>query len=1829
MPYATRFDLTQMSHVDREKPDPISGARSGAVFEIQLPVKPVISLRYVMQKYWVYRICPGIIVYPGPLYLSGEHGFAGVNPDAPKDYLRPSVDPVQQYLDKVADLIDELHRNTEGRELLEQIGRIRPLQPSGLIPPGQTKTILTQEVSTYQGRGNPHWAGFEAADSRTTARAGQAVLVDAAVLMMPQTNAALTSRIAEGNYQRVNSGYVNSYYMAPKEALEGLSRHLTNLRGMAPGSTAVKDEWKAITEIWDPKSAPTERIPRGSVGLIAYNPLLTARGKTVGGPSGMHDIMPLELGLGHELIHALHGLTGCGAGGFRKTVAPYSDSSLMKIYQRLVRPGPDRYFRMSKKEEKTEEIFTGSSIEGRQAALKVLGSRDLVLSTGDRIKVHEEVYSAHRSRMLMQMIAVELRRLNFPDYWLELFQQSSVGGGQVAPGQNSELQLAHHRAAYEQTAWKCEGHLALQTKLQSPCRLTYKFPLTGWVRLDPIIPIGQLSRSHYRLPPGDDGSGQFTIDSGIPGQPPQVRNFSRIWLPHTPSLMPYSVPGRDSSSFRAEEQPKPEDAFDCDLHAEVELEEIDIEDPQLDPLIKTEATLWQQAWKETFEGSEQAGLMTRLGREMTGLPGGRGVWSQAGSVVPGTSVLMKGELGAATGAVHRELTVGGEGKVARLEEFRAKFGPGGEGVTAEMTLAALQAPGLLEDAFRKGTPPLRRAADVLALNPRWFKPATALYVANDIVHGDFKAAGEKVVELGAWLSAFAMLELMGAGPVGWGLVALSMAADVIKQKWAVDAQRKKIEDEVIAWLEKEVKADLGKAPETLWAQAFGDMATALGGEALRLESAAAHDAQVTIATIDNLAALVLQKGAGFAELDKAWWDKLDQEIQAAKWTEDRKTLYNGWLYGSPGAVTDAARRRVYCHLSVCLYRQLRDAAGSSGLKILLDGLDNSPAGLPENYRGETPRTGLENCYKRQLLTVEELAKTVTDIAKSKAQTNNVGNIATWLETAHADFKAGTRRMSQVVGNVASYPQYNNVPPKGTAAYAQWERYGQHIYEDTFVYQPLNPKAADSLSTGQAKAVDRAKQRQGLEFRLPTGFYKDWSVLSGADRPFERLDAALSIPKSSSGYYMFSRESSQGTYREISAREVAAFDSVTGETPFLGSFGGAADFSSSMVDHDWGEWGEALARHLFLKAPHERKFKGAFILKNGSAIVPSPATFEFGEKYFSGLGARRGISLRNVDAMMPDQVKGRFWFFEGNRYVHVEMATSEKCKRRTANTITRDTWPALFGKSPDGIDNDDYDRVDEVIPVPGSRDYYIFKGSSYRLITVPAGGGKSELVYGPLAITWGWREMVPSPLSLVVSLGSVPLNPDAQPQPHFAAYGAGTGRGTKIVFGGMYTQRMTNKGTTDISAATWPSLVAGPSTPSFYAVDAFMPAGTGSDEYFVFSGTHYRLIKLGQDSPIVGSSNIAQFWPSLGQGDPPHFTSVDAVLPVPGVANEYYVFSGDSFRRIRLEGRRDTLVAGPGKINQGVLWPELANAAFTRIDAFMPVEKFEGSSRTYHVFSGDKTVQVGYEPDTTADLIGLHCWSLQEGLLASLTQYLDRQAPTTQQPTEKTPRALKNLEKDRVVAAIRKALKTLWDPGTWSFKDTAFGKPNGEIDRDKVKSELAKYFPESVRTALLTPAFSGELPRQIAQDATDILKATVADQQRLREERAKAAVGRLETALKDWQAAVEDVLEAGATADQHYDDASKEKWDEEEWATARVQEWSDFHAKLSSAWANLKKGGREPEPEPEPEPESGIFAVADRLADPDAGALATALGARLQDTLEHLYRQSIDIRAKKP
>jgi len=160
------------------------------------------------------------------------------------------------------------------------------------------------------------------------------------------------------------------------------------------------------------------------------------------------------------------------------------------------------------------------------------------------------------------------------------------------------------------------------------------------------------------------------------------------------------------------------------------------------------------------------------------------------------------------------------------------------------------------------------------------------------------------------------------------------------------------------------------------------------------------------------------------------------------------------------------------------------------------------------------------------------------------------------------------------------------------------------------------------------------------------------------------------------------------------------------------------------------------------------------------------------------------------------------------------------------------------------------------------------------------------------------------------------------------------------------------------ARGWPSLIV---DAGFSSVDAVLPVPGSPSEMYFFCGRRYtRLSSVQNGSPsqyvAKGTQDIATGWPSLHSAG---FQMVDAVLPNPANNDEAYFFSGEQYAIINVKQR--DLLGGPRSIQED--WASLRQAGFTMVDAALldpdnPNEAF--------IFLGERYVRVNVQQGVAHD-----------------------------------------------------------------------------------------------------------------------------------------------------------------------------------------------------------------------------------------------------------------------
>ncbi|WP_070194957.1 protein kinase domain-containing protein [Streptomyces oceani] len=139
------------------------------------------------------------------------------------------------------------------------------------------------------------------------------------------------------------------------------------------------------------------------------------------------------------------------------------------------------------------------------------------------------------------------------------------------------------------------------------------------------------------------------------------------------------------------------------------------------------------------------------------------------------------------------------------------------------------------------------------------------------------------------------------------------------------------------------------------------------------------------------------------------------------------------------------------------------------------------------------------------------------------------------------------------------------------------------------------------------------------------------------------------------------------------------------------------------------------------------------------------------------------------------------------------------------------------------------------------------------------------------------------------------------------------------------------------------------------VDAVLRVPEKGDEYWVFAKERYLRIRVDpayQDTLVTGPQPISD-WRSAFQGLPPG--GIDALMRVPDDPHQVWAFSGGRYARVRLAGEE------PGGSNPGASGVELWSGTLARhpefrtgIDAVLPVP---GVRNDYWVFAGRRYMKI--------------------------------------------------------------------------------------------------------------------------------------------------------------------------------------------------------------------------------------------------------------------------------
>lgn len=174
-----------------------------------------------------------------------------------------------------------------------------------------------------------------------------------------------------------------------------------------------------------------------------------------------------------------------------------------------------------------------------------------------------------------------------------------------------------------------------------------------------------------------------------------------------------------------------------------------------------------------------------------------------------------------------------------------------------------------------------------------------------------------------------------------------------------------------------------------------------------------------------------------------------------------------------------------------------------------------------------------------------------------------------------------------------------------------------------------------------------------------------------------------------------------------------------------------------------------------------------------------------------------------------------------------------------------------------------------------------------------------------------------------------------------------------------------------------------------AVLSLPPMGT-SDDLYVFSGTQYAKISFSNDK-VHGSVHwIKTYWPKItGAG----FRGVDAITPVPGTTDEFYLFYGGQYFRATIDsnGHVEYKYGAPRSIKSN--WKAMVDVGFHSVDAAF---HHPDNDNYIYFFFGTQYLQYNLSKDEVN--YGPH--SITERFSAIAKAGFDRVDAIVQKPGEK-------------------------------------------------------------------------------------------------------------------------------------------------------------------------------------------------------------------------------------
>jgi len=214
----------------------------------------------------------------------------------------------------------------------------------------------------------------------------------------------------------------------------------------------------------------------------------------------------------------------------------------------------------------------------------------------------------------------------------------------------------------------------------------------------------------------------------------------------------------------------------------------------------------------------------------------------------------------------------------------------------------------------------------------------------------------------------------------------------------------------------------------------------------------------------------------------------------------------------------------------------------------------------------------------------------------------------------------------------------------------------------------------------------------------------------------------------------------------------------------------------------------------------------------------------------------------VDAAYHIPGKNEYYIFAGRHYGRVRFAPNNNDKSLVAG-------PTLISKGWNTLSQEDFGRVDAVVPVPGTENQlYVFFGGRYLKIKLE-NYDDSFVTEGARSIESGWKSLIQAGFDTV---DAAVLVPGTKSEIYFF-------RGLNYVRVDNATDKIVLK-VAPIKGG-WTSIAKA----GFDAVDAIVPNLNQPGHYYVFRGDKYAVIALDNsrhDTLISGAKPISEGWKPL-------------------------------------------------------------------------------------------------------------------------------------------------------------------------------------------------------------------------------------------------------------------------------------------------------------------------------------------------------------------------------